>query len=127
VKLCLLLLLNSAQTKHLETKRPLGQNVRTNKTSVGQNVRGDKMSGNITSSGQNVRGDKTSKGTKRSWTKRSESYFTGPTMKEKSPYTHALSLVLFFEVRYIYPNSLPYILKGTVRQKPRWVKSGINR
>jgi hypothetical protein len=41
------------------TKRPAGQNVRTDKTLTSrQNVRRDKTSGHITSSRQNVRGDK---------------------------------------------------------------------
>jgi hypothetical protein len=77
------------------TKRLAGQNVRTgktsvgqnvrrtkrpsDKTSVGQNVRRDKTSGDKTSGGQNVHGDKTSVGTKHPWTKYpSGSYFTGP-------------------------------------------------
>jgi hypothetical protein len=60
------------------TKRPWGQNVRSDKTSVGQNVRGDKRS-----VGQNNRwtkcpADKMSVRTKRPWTKRpSGSYLPG--------------------------------------------------
>jgi hypothetical protein len=99
------------------TKRPWGQNIRSNKTSVGQNVRGDKRSvrqnvrqtkrpSDKTSVRQNVREDKMSVGTKRPWTKRPPgSYLSGPLLgnfftdknllsvkEEKSANTHTLSL-----------------------------------
>jgi hypothetical protein len=116
------------ETKRPWTKRPWGQNFRGDKTSVatkcpsdktfvGTKGPSDKMSG-----GQNVHEDKTSVGTKHPWTKRpSGSSLPGPceakfftdknllSVKERSAYTHTLSLVSVFEVLYIYQNCLhPY-------------------
>jgi hypothetical protein len=86
------------------TKHPWGQNIRSNKTSVGHMSLRTKRPADKMSGGQNVCGDKTSVGTKRPWTKRpSGSSLPGPceaiftdknllSVKEKSANTHTLSV-----------------------------------
>ncbi len=107
------------ETKHPWTKHPWGQNVHGDKTSVATKRPSDKTDvgtkgpSDKTSVGQNVRGDKTSVGTKHPWTKHpwtkrpSGSYLPGSceaiftdknllSVKEKSAFTHTLTLVSVF-------------------------------
>jgi hypothetical protein len=103
------------ETKHPWTKRPWGQNVSGDKKSVATKRPSDKPSvgtkrpSDKTSGRQNVRGDKTSVGTKRPWGQNvrlghiyqglARPFFTDKNLlsvKEKSAYTHSLSLVSVF-------------------------------